>query len=109
MPGAVYSYHIVRLRPKIALDVLYSAFAFKSQSFFRQATILADGSGQRYVVSQNNFRKIRVALPPIEKQKRIACTLDAAKREIELLGRLVDLYHTQKRGLMQKLFNYNQG
>jgi len=43
-------------------------------------------------------------LPPIGVQMRIAKSLDAAAREIELLTRQVGSLHTQMRGLMQKLF-----
>ena len=100
---AVYSYHIIRLRPSIDIDLLYSAYAFRVCSFYKQISRFADGSGQRYVVSQNNFRKIKVALPPLPEQKRIAHTLNTAKQEIDTLKKLVDKYRTQKRGLMQKL------
>ena len=103
MQDVVYSYHIIRLRPKIEIDLLYSAYAFKGLSFYRQVTKFADGSGQRYVVSQGNFRKVQVAIPPIEEQKRIACILDTAPSEINTLKSLVECYRTQKRGLMQKL------
>ena len=99
----VYSYHIIRLRPEIDVDLLYSAYAFKGRGFYKQMAKYADGSGQRYVVSQNNFRKIEILLPPVEEQKCIAETLNAARLEIDLLKKLGEKYREQKHGLMQKL------
>ena len=100
---AVYSYHIIRLRPKIEIDLLYSAYAFKGQDFYKQAAMYADGSGQRYVISQNNFRKIEIFLPPLLQQKQIAKTLNTAKKEITILEEILANYKNQKKGLMQKL------
>ena len=103
IPDAVYSYHVVRLRPSIEINLLYSAYAFKAHSFYKQVSKFADGSGQRYVVSQNNFRNTEVALPPLPEQKRISHALNTARQEIDTLKTLADRYRTQKRGLMQKL------
>ncbi len=102
--GGVYSYHIIRLRPEIELDLTYSQFAFKSYEFYRQAYKYADGSGQRYVVSQNSFRNIQIALPPsLAAQTKIGTTLFAVQQEISVLRRLTKNYRIQKQGLMQKL------
>jgi type I restriction enzyme, S subunit len=100
---AVYSYHIVRLRLKEDMDLLYRAYAFKSQDFYRQAVKLCEGSGQRYVISQNSFRQMEVSIPPIPLQKKIALILNTAQKEIDLLKKQLDAYRKQKRGLMQKL------
>ena len=102
--GGVYSYHIIRLRPEIELDLAYSQFAFKSYEFYRQAYKYADGSGQRYVVSQNGFRNIEIALPSsLAEQAKIGATLFATQQEISVLRRLTEKFRTQKCGLMQKL------
>lgn len=103
MPDVVYSYHIVRLRLHDDWNLLYRAYAFKSQDFYKQAQMLCDGSGQRYVISQNKFRNMEVSIPPIDKQKQIAETLNTAQKEIDLLKRQVEAHRKQKRGLMQKL------
>lgn len=49
------------------------------------------------------FSKIKVLVPSLKEQNKIAETLDAAQREIDVLKKLVEKYKTQKRGLMQKL------
>jgi type I restriction enzyme S subunit len=103
IPDAAYSYHVVRLRLHENWDLLYRAYAFKSQNFFKQAQMLCDGSGQRYVISQNNFRNMDVSVPPVDQQKQIAAILNTAQKEIDLLKKQVEAYRKQKRGLMQKL------
>ena len=101
--NAVYSYHIIRLRPVVDIDLLYSAYAFKAHRFYKQVTKFANGSGQRYFVSQSDFRETEITLPPLSEQKRIAHILNTAQKEIDILKVLAKKYRTQKRGLMQKL------
>lgn len=100
---AVYSYHIVRFRLKEDWDLLFRGYVFKASNFYRQAHRLCDGSGQRYVISQDNLRKMIICIPDINEQKRIARILSAVQSEIDLLKQSVKLYCRQKRGLMQKL------
>ena len=50
-----------------------------------------------------HFSEVKMPLPSIEEQERIAETLSSAQQEIDLLKQLVEKYKTQKRGLMQKM------
>jgi type I restriction enzyme S subunit len=58
---------------------------------------------RRGALRWNDFAKIKVALPSIAEQRRIAEVLNACDREIELLRQQLDALRRQKRGLMQKL------
>lgn len=49
------------------------------------------------------FSKIKVALPSLEEQCRIAAVLETCDQEIELLRKQLAALKRQKRGLMQKL------
>jgi type I restriction enzyme S subunit len=102
--GGVYSYHIIRLRPTIEIDIKYTAYAFKTGMFYKQAYALCEGSGQRYVLSQNYFRNMKIYIPsdPAE-QQAIADVLSKADSEIDLLNQQLNVLREQKRGLMQKL------
>ncbi len=51
----------------------------------------------------NEFSKIRVPLPSLAEQIRIAAVLSACDREIELLKKKQEKLKEQKKGLMQKL------
>ena len=101
--GAVYSYHVVRLRPSISLDINFSSYAFQTDHFMRQAYRLADGSGQRYVISLGGFRNMTIALPPIEQQRAIGACLAEARLELDKLSMEICALKKQKRGLMQQL------
>jgi type I restriction enzyme, S subunit len=51
----------------------------------------------------DNFFKLRIRVPPLDEQQKIARVFSAVDRELVLLEREVDELHNQKRGLMQKL------
>ena len=54
-------------------------------------------------LNRNDAHRIKIQLPSLSEQKRIANMLDTAKQEISLLEQIAEQYRTQKRGLMQKL------
>ena len=103
MEGVVYSYHIVRLRLHIEMDLYYRAYAFKTDEFYKQAERICDGSGQRYVISQDGFRNMSIHLPSLPEQKAIAEVLTVADKEIATHRKKLDSLRLQKRGLMQQL------
>ena len=57
----------------------------------------------RETVSFSDLGAISAALPSIATQEKISGTLNTAKQEIDTLKKLAEQYHTQKRGLIQKL------
>jgi type I restriction enzyme S subunit len=65
-----------------------------------------DGAGTgsvRVRVSFSDLAALKLALPPLEEQRRIAAILNACDREIDLLRRQMAALKRQKQGLMQKL------
>jgi type I restriction enzyme S subunit len=103
MPGVCYSYHVVRFRLDEDWDLNFRAYVFQSSDFRRQAYRLGDGSGQRYVISQDNFRNMTVRVPGKAEQERIGATLRAASDEIAWLTNYIDKLRTEKKALMQQL------
>lgn len=62
------------------------------------------GTGSvRVRVSFSDLATLKLALPPLEEQRRIAAILNACDRELDLLRRRLAALKLQKRGLMQKL------
>jgi type I restriction enzyme, S subunit len=51
----------------------------------------------------HNFAKIRVRIPPIEQQRKIAAAVTAVDAELTVLEQLRDAYERQKRGLLDRL------
>ncbi|MGP8288787.1 restriction endonuclease subunit S [Vreelandella zhanjiangensis] len=103
MPGVVYSYHVVRFRPNHPLDLNFSAYAFQTDEFRSQTYRLCDGSGQRYVLSQDDFRSIRITIPGLEEQEAIGHLLKAASDEILALRDRINCLKEEKKALMQQL------
>ena len=103
IPNCCYSYHIVRFRISEQWDLNFKAYAFTTSNFRKQIDRLADGSGQRYVVSQDNFRSIIVHYPNFEEQVAIGKVLKSAEDEIHFLQRELDCLKQEKKALMQQL------
>lgn len=103
IPNAAYSYHVVRFRPTVQIDLAFSAYAFKSQHFYRQCQTFCEGSGQRYVISQDYFRSFSIALPPIDQQRDIGRILSRSDDVIANHRRDIGALNVQKQVLMQQL------
>lgn len=103
MPSVVYSYHVVRLRPKLPLDLNFSAYVFQTDHFRRQTYRAGDGSGQRYVISQNLFRAMDVMLPPLEEQRAVGEVLLSCSNQIAELQADLEALKVEKAALMQQL------
>ena len=77
---------------------------FKTETYLHIFRVNTNGSiNRRGGLRWDEFAAIRVALPSLEEQRRIAAVLSVADREIALLKQELDLLKKQKRGLMQKL------
>ena len=91
-----------------AFDIAESIYAdwlfwyMSRPAFYKKLEHFAAGSGSKRFHPKELF-KLAISTPPLSEQKRIAHTLNTAKREIDTLKTLADRYRTQKRGLMQKL------
>ncbi|QOR74058.1 restriction endonuclease subunit S [Cruoricaptor ignavus] len=101
--NTVYSYHVVRLRFNQEMDLQFKAHIFKTDLFFRQAQRICEGSGTRYVVSQEYFRNISISIPELEEQKQIGNILCNADKEIKHYEEKLANLKLQKKGLMQQL------
>lgn len=90
--------------PSEKIDGQFAAFLFKHlpvvHLFRRFSQGLVDDT---LSLKFPNFAQIRVTIPSVEEQRRIATVLFACDREIELLKKQLDALKEQKRGLMQKL------
>jgi type I restriction enzyme S subunit len=108
IPDAAYSYHVVRLRLDECWDLLFRAYAFKSQEFLNQAARACEGSGVRYVITQGKFRQLSVRFPPTkEEQAAIGSVLSDIDGELAALEQRRDKARALKQGMMQELLTGN--
>ncbi|WP_108422848.1 restriction endonuclease subunit S [Flagellimonas amoyensis] len=101
--NAVYSYHVLRFRPNIELDILYSHYFCNNNDVLRQLSRMATGS-TRFTISKGNFSKVVIKLPNIEEQTQIAQFLSSIDKKIAVVQTQIE--HTQqfKKGLLQQMF-----
>jgi len=82
----------------------YAAHLFKSRRMVFDFERYSQGlTSDTWNLKFPAFSKIRVFLPPIDDQEKLADTLDALTAEGAVIGKQVEALIRQKRGLMQKL------
>jgi type I restriction enzyme S subunit len=76
---------------------------FRQSHQWTQFVAEAGTGSVRVRVRFSDLAAIKLALPPLEEQRRFAVILNACDRELDLLRRQLDALKRQKQGLMQKL------
>lgn len=93
---------IVRFNETKIVPYLFIAHS-QTDSYFREARALSSGS-TRQRISRENLSKLRLLLPCITEQQKVADCLLSLDEAIAAQGRKVKALKTHKRGLMQQLF-----
>ncbi|MEG3658051.1 restriction endonuclease subunit S [Arenibacter palladensis] len=81
----------------------FSQFLFRSNGFRKKMIPLAQGS-TRYNISKSSFLKLKVYLPSIEEQTKIANFLSDIDVKIEALNIKIENSKAFKKGLLQQMF-----
>ncbi len=90
--------------PEEKLCPLFVAYLFKIPFMIHRFYRYSQGlTSDTWNLKYPHFSEVKMPLPSIEEQERIAETLSFAQKEIDLLKQLAEKYKTQKRGLMQKI------
>jgi len=84
------------------LDPEYLNHYRRTHAWTKFVEVAGNGS-VRVRIYYRDLGTMRLKLPAIDEQRRIANVLSTCDREIELLERQLDAFKTQKTGLMQKL------
>ncbi|MFC4558375.1 restriction endonuclease subunit S [Virgibacillus kekensis] len=80
----------------------FAQYLFRSSVFRKHTLRLAQGS-TRFNLSKKEIMKIKMQIPSLNEQQKIADVLNAVSREVELLSKEVKVLKKQKKGLMQLL------
>lgn len=95
------AYHVISPRVKIC-DDFYRLY-FKSNVFIQRLAVATIGIRDGKQISFGDFAFMKIPVPPLEEQIRIASIIDTADRELALLRSQIDALREQKKGLMQQL------
>jgi type I restriction enzyme S subunit len=101
--NCVYSYHLMRFRPNIEIDILYSHYFCNNTKVLGQISRLATGS-TRFTISVKSFSSIIIDLPCLKEQSKIANFLTAIDEKIELVSNQIQDTQEYKKGLLQQMF-----
>jgi len=94
------------LKKDASCDSDFMAHAFESGLLNKQLVgVCQEGARSHGLlnITKTDFFGLKMALPPISEQRKIAAILTTARQEIDLLKKQADAYRRQKRGLMQRL------
>ena len=79
-------------------------FLFYGLSYQQNRIRLLAGEQAVPIINKSDFKRIKIAVPPIEEQKKIAELLSEWDKAIELQTKLIEKLELRKRALMQRLF-----
>lgn len=92
------------------IDITFLDTLLKTPRLISIYTILSSKTVQRRrMVKKDDFRKIRVPIPPLSEQKEIAAILSVADDAIQKTNEVIGKVELLRRGLMQRLFTQGIG
>ena len=104
LPNTLYSYHLIRFRPVEKMDIGYEHYFCNHLKVLKQLSKFATGA-TRYTISIKDFEKVKINIPSIQEQNKIAAFLSLVDKRIELQEEKINKLELYKKGLMQKIFN----
>ena len=93
----------VCVRPIQGIDSDWLMHVLKSDKYIYQYGLYGEG-GVRIYLFYPNFSRIKIMVPTLEEQKKIATAITAVTNKLELEMSLLAAYQAQKRYLIQQLF-----
>lgn len=92
------------LIPSDQIDGQFAGYLFKYTPIVHLFQRYSQGlTSDTWNLKYPHFAEIKVHIPPLPEQRKIAAVLAAADREIDQLTQKLDAYKQQKKGLMQQL------
>lgn len=101
--NAVFSYHLMRFRPNIKLDLKYSHYFCNIPKVLNQLSKYATGS-TRFTISVKSFANVIVDIPCYEEQQKIADFLSAIDESIEKVNEQITQTQSFKKAMLQQMF-----
>jgi len=103
LDNVLFSYHVVRFRPSINLDLIFENYFCNFTNILRQFSKFSQGA-TRYTLSIGLFSKVLIKYPSFDEQKKIGLLLSSVDKKIELAKQQIEKTQTFKKGLLQQMF-----
>ncbi|HAS8108481.1 TPA: restriction endonuclease subunit S [Vibrio vulnificus] len=104
----ILSQRVILLKPNKLVDSKYLFHFMSSDSFQNELNANATGSTAKGI-KQTRLVKLKVTLPPLLEQQKIAEILSTVDEKIDLINQKIAKTEKFKTGLMQKLFSEGVG
>lgn len=105
--GYIASHRFLMFLPKESRTSLKFVLLFFLRKRGKHLLELASpgGAGRNKTLGQDSFAELKITLPPLKEQEKIAGFLEAITSRLTQLRRKHDLLQIYKRGVMQKIFS----
>ena len=103
LENTVFSYHLMRFRPKIEIDILYSHYFCNVPIVLSQLSKFATGS-TRFTISVKSFSDVEISLPSLLEQKVIGKFLSLVENKIDTEKQILEKLELQKKFFLSNLF-----
>ncbi|MFQ3171648.1 MAG: type I restriction enzyme S subunit [Oleispira sp.] len=107
--GSCYlNQRVGKLKPSVTADSRFTAYLFLSNQVRNEIRLMAAGAAQLNI-SGNQLESIKVSIPPLIEQQKIATTLSSVDEVIEKTQAQIDKLKDLKTGMMQELLSPSEG
>ncbi|EKO3626003.1 restriction endonuclease subunit S [bacterium 19CA03SA04] len=107
-PKTIFASYLIRFRFSEQVNSYYVGQVYESE--LTQAQIKAISQGNANInINAENIKKLKILVPPIREQQKIAEVLSTVDKKIDLIDQKITETEKLKTGLMQKLFSEGVG
>ncbi|EJF7198413.1 restriction endonuclease subunit S [Vibrio cholerae] len=107
-PKTIFASYLIRFRFSEQVNSYYVGQVYESE--LTQAQIKAISQGNANInINAENIKKLKILVPPIREQQKIAEILSTVDKKIDLIDQKIAETEKLKTGLMQKLFSEGVG
>lgn len=107
-PEAIFASYLIRLRTKEIIESIFLYYLFNSSIYWKQIKQQIGGSAQGGV-NATLLSNIKIPLPPLSEQKKIAEVLSTVDEAIEKKKSIIEKTKELKKGLMRELLTRGIG
>lgn len=86
------------------IDDYFLYYYLNNSNFIKKQILSLKEGGTRYALSFSKFKKLKISLPSLEEQKKIANFLSAVDKKIDLIQTQIQKMEEFKKGLLQQMF-----